>query len=707
MTPPTLMSAAVSLIVRIQMTENHMKNAAARAAELRSLIEHHRRLYYENDAPEISDHAFDALFEELKALEAQYPALDTPDSPTHRVGGTASEKFAKVPHAVRMGSLTDVFDFDALRAFVDSAKKELTEAGENDIRFTVEPKIDGLSVALTYESGRLTLGATRGDGEIGENVTGNIRTVRGIPHTVDRGIGTLTVRGEVYMPRESFEEQNRIREAEGEKLWANPRNAAAGSLRQLDSAVTAQRGLSIFVFNHQTGDLYADGQQCLTHSETIARMSELGFPVIRLLTVTGDADTIIEAIQKLGTERDSLPYDIDGAVIKVDSLRQRTILGEGTSTPKWAVAYKYPPEQKETKLLSITFQIGRTGVLTPNAELSPVRLAGTTVSRATLHNLDIIRERDLRIGDTVLVQKAGDIIPEIVGSVASRRDGSEMPLAVPTVCPSCGGKLIFDGWDESDEDSDGALGALRCISPACPAQLERRLIHFASKGAMAIDGMGPSIIRLLLSEGLIADAADLYSLTADQLAALPRLGEKSAENLIGAIAASKSAGAARLLFALGIRHTGEIASASIAAHFGGIRPLFDASAEDLCAIDDIGEITAAAVVEYFAQPATRDLFDRLEAAGVETAMEKAEELPQSFAGMTFVLTGTLPTLTRDEASEMIRLRGGKAAGSVSKKTSWVVAGESAGSKLDKANALGVPVIDEAAFLAMVQEGDKS
>ncbi|MBE6561164.1 MAG: NAD-dependent DNA ligase LigA [Ruminococcaceae bacterium] len=688
------------------MSDNHIKNAAARAAELRQLIEHHRRLYYENDAPEISDHAFDALFEELKALEAQYPALDTPDSPTHKVGGSASEKFAKVPHAVRMGSLTDVFDFDALRAFIESAKKELTEAGESDIRFTVEPKIDGLSVALTYENGRLILGATRGDGEIGENVTDNIRTVQGIPHTVDRGIGSLTVRGEVYMSRESFEEQNRIREAEGEKLWANPRNAAAGSLRQLDSAVTAQRGLSIFVFNHQTGDLYADGHPCLTHSETIARMGELGFPMIRLLAVTGDADEIISAIEKLGAERDYLPYDIDGAVIKVDSLRQRTILGEGTSTPKWAVAYKYPPEQKETKLLGITFQIGRTGVLTPNAELSPVRLAGTTVSRATLHNLDIIRERDLRIGDTVLVQKAGDIIPEIVGSVASRRDGSEMPLEVPTACPSCGGRLIFDGWDESDEDSDGALGALRCISPACPAQLERRLIHFASKGAMAIDGMGPSIVRLLLSEGLIADAADLYTLTADQLAALPRLGEKSAENLIGAIAASKTAGAARLLFALGIRHTGEIASASIAAHFGGIRPLFDAAADDLCAIDDIGEITAAAVVEYFAQPATRDLIDRLESAGVETSMEKAEELPQSFAGMTFVLTGTLPTLTRDEASEMIRIRGGKAAGSVSKKTTWVVAGENAGSKLDKANALGVPVIDEAAFLAMVQEGDK-
>ena len=694
------------------MMERNITNkteAAARIAELRAQIEHHRRLYYENDAPEISDHAFDALFEELKALEAQYPSLDTPDSPTHKVGGAASEKFAKVPHAVRMGSLTDVFDFSSLREFIASARAELTAAGEaeEEILFTVEPKIDGLSVALTYENGRLVLGATRGDGAVGENVTDNIRTIRAIPHSIDPGIGNLVVRGEVYMPRESFDALNREKEEAGERLWANPRNAAAGSLRQLDSAVTARRGLSIFVFNQQAGSLYPNGRTCVSHSESIRRIGELGFPAIRLLAVTGDAEEIVAAIERLGKERDSLPYDIDGAVVKIDSLRQRTILGEGTSTPKWAVAYKYPPEQKETKLLGITFQIGRTGVLTPNAELAPVRLAGTTVSRATLHNLDIIRERDLRVGDTVLVQKAGDIIPEIVGSVAARRDGSETPLVIPTHCPSCGEKLVFDGLEEEDEGAaETALGALRCVSPACPAQRERRLIHFASKGAMSIDGMGPSIVRLLLSEGLIADAADLYSLSAEALAALPRLGEKSAENLLAAIEASKSAGAARLLFALGIRHTGEIASASIVAHFGGIRPLFDVTVEELCAIDDIGEITAAAVVEFFALPETRTLIDRLEAAGVEiAAREPAQRIPQIFAGMTFVLTGTLPTLTRDEASEMIRLRGGKAAGSVSKKTSVVLAGDNAGSKLDKANALGIRVIDEAQFLAMIAKGD--
>ena len=686
-----------------------LNTAKARIEFLRREIEHHRKLYYENDAPEISDFAFDALFEELKALEAAYPSLDRPDSPSHRVGGSASDKFAEVKHVVQMGSLTDVFDFDALRAFVESAKQSLREAGEEEILFTVEPKIDGLSVSLTYEGGRLVLGATRGDGFVGENVTENIRTIRSIPALIDNA-SSLAVRGEVYMPRDVFFALNEKREAAGEKLMANPRNAAAGSLRQLDAAVTAERQLDIFVFNHQWGSLYSDGRDCTRHSETVARIGELGFPTIRLLAVTEDTEEILSAIEKLGRERDTLPYDIDGAVVKIDSLAQRKILGEGSSTPKWAVAYKYPPEQKETKLLGITFQIGRTGVLTPAAELDPVRLAGTTVSRATLHNLDIIRERDIRIGDTVIVQKAGDIIPEIVGSVAAKRNGSETPLAVPQVCPSCGGKLIFDRLDEEESDSatESAVGALRCIHPACPAQLERRLIHFASKGAMGIDGMGPRIVGLLLSEKLIADAADIYTLTKEQLAALPRLGEKSAENLLAAAEASKNAGAARLLYALGIRHTGEIASASIVNHFGSVDALFEATEEQLCEIEDIGSVTAAAVREFFALPETRDLIDRLKAAGVETALVKSEgEMPQIFAGKTFVLTGTLPTLSRDEASEMLRVRGGKASSSVSKKTDFVLAGEKAGSKLDKANALGVRVITEAEFLAMLEGGGEA
>ena len=686
-----------------------LNTAKARIDNLRREIEHHRKLYYENDAPEISDFAFDALFEELKALEAAYPSLDRPDSPTHRVGGSASEKFAEVKHTVQMGSLTDVFDFDALRAFVENARQTLQEAGETEILFTVEPKIDGLSVSLTYENGRLVMGATRGDGFVGENVTENIRTIRSIPAVIE-DTSPLVVRGEVYMPRDVFYTLNEKREAAGEKLMANPRNAAAGSLRQLDAAVTAERQLDIFVFNHQWGSLYSDGRDCTRHSETVARIGELGFPVIRLLAVTGDTEEILSAIENLGRERDSLPYDIDGAVIKIDSLAQRKILGEGSSTPKWAVAYKYPPEQKETKLLGITFQIGRTGVLTPAAELAPVRLAGTTVSRATLHNLDIIRERDIRIGDTVIVQKAGDIIPEIVCSVASKRSGSETPLAVPQVCPSCGGKLIFDRLDEEESDSatEGAVGALRCIHPACPAQLERRLIHFASKGAMGIDGMGPRIVGLLLSENLITDPADIYTLTKERLAALPRLGEKSAENLIAAIESSREAGAARLLYALGIRHTGEIASASIVNHFGSVEALFDATEEQLCEIADIGAVTAAAVREYFALPETRDLIDRLQAAGVKTALSKSGEvLPRIFEGKTFVLTGTLPTLSRDEASEMIRLRGGKASSSVSKKTDFVLAGEKAGSKLDKANALGVRIITEAEFLSMLEGGGEA
>ena len=683
-----------------------INTARERVAYLREQIEHHRKLYYENDAPEISDFAFDALFEELKSLETRYPELDRPDSPSHRVGGSASEKFAEVKHVVQMGSLTDVFDFDALRAFIEGAKQALREAGETEIFFTVEPKIDGLSVSLTYENGRLVMGATRGDGMVGENVTENIRTIRSIPGTIDC-TSPLVVRGEVYMPRGVFYKLNEKREAAGEKLLANPRNAAAGSLRQLDAAVTAERQLDVFVFNHQWGSLYSDGADCTRHSETVARIGELGFPTIRLLTVTEDTEEILAAIENLGRERDSLPYDIDGAVVKIDSLAQRKILGEGSSTPKWAVAYKYPPEQKETKLLDVTFQIGRTGVLTPAAKLAPVRLAGTTVSRATLHNLDIIRERDIRIGDTVIVQKAGDIIPEIVGSVGAKRDGSEKPLTVPEVCPSCGEKLIFDRLDEEESDSpaDTACGALRCINPACPAQLERRLIHFASKGAMGIDGMGPRIVGLLLSERLVAGPADIYTLTKEQLSALPRLGEKSAENLLASIAASKEAGAARLLYALGIRHTGEIASAAIVNHFGSIRALFEANEEQLCEIADIGGVTAAAVRAFFDLPETRDLIDRLEAAGVQTALvQSGDELPQIFSGKTFVLTGTLPTLSRDEASEMIRARGGKASSSVSKKTDFVLAGEKAGSKLDKANALGVTVITEADFLAMLEGG---
>jgi len=672
------------------------KNEVAERIEyLRRQIEHHRRLYYENDAPEISDFEFDALFEELKALEAASPELDSETSPTHKVGGSVSSKFTKVRHPVKMGSLTDVFSTEALLEFMEDCRRRLADEGETQVYFTLEPKIDGLSVGLTYKDGAFVLGATRGRGDEGEDVTENLRTVRGIPEKLTEALD-ITVRGEVYMPRATFEALNREREEAGERLHANPRNAAAGSLRQLDAAVTAKRGLEIFVFNYQTGDLYGDGHAPETHSETVRRMGELGFSVISEQVVTTDPHRIIDGVEELGRLRGSLPYDIDGAVVKIDSLSQREILGEGTSTPKWAVAYKYPPEEKETKLLDISVQVGRTGAMTPTAILEPVRLAGSTVSRATLHNIDIIREKDIRIGDTVVIRKAGDIIPEVARSILEKRDGTEVPFTFPETCPSCGGRLVFDG----DDDEDG-LGTLRCVSRSCPAQLERRLEHFASKGAMNIDGMGPAVVKMLLDAGLVRSAADIYSLTVEDIAALPRMGQKSAENLISAIENSKVAGGARLLFALGIRHTGIAAAEAVIGEFGGIEALFDATEEELCRVPDIGGITAAGIVEYFSDPATRELIDRLTAAGVVTGAPKTAPTDDSLAGLTFVLTGTLPTYTRDEAGEMIKARGGKVSSSVSKKTDYVVAGEAAGSKLTKAESLGVTVIDEAGLLRLL------
>jgi len=670
-------------------------NIQERIEYLRREIEHHRRLYYENDAPSISDFEFDAMFEELKQLEAENPELDRADSPTHKVGGAASEKFSKVRHAVKMGSLTDVFSTDALLAFLEDCREKLTSEGEGEVYFTLEPKIDGLSVALTYENGMLVQGATRGDGVEGEDVTENLRTVKGIPHTLTEPV-SVTVRGEVYMPRATFERLNAEREEAGEKLHANPRNAAAGSLRQLDAAVTAKRGLEIFVFNYQTGELYTDGHSPETHSETVRRMGELGFSVIAEQTVTTDPHAIVAAVEKLGECRSSLPYDIDGAVVKIDVLSQREILGEGTSTPKWAVAYKYPPEEKETRLLDIAVQVGRTGALTPLAILDPVKLAGSTVSKATLHNIDIIREKDIRIGDIVIIRKAGDIIPEVARPVKEKRTGREMEFSFPECCPSCGGRLVFDGEnDEADETEDSAeLGTIRCINPDCPAQLERRLAHFASKGAMNIDGMGPAAVKLMIDADLLHSAADIYYLNAEDIEKLPRMGKTSAKNLLGAIENSKRAGGARLLFAFGIRHTGIAAAEAVIGEFGTVEALFIATAEELQRVPDIGEITASAIVEFFAQPSTRELCDRLRAAGVDMGSAGAVPTDDSLAGLTFVLTGTLPTYTRDEAGEMIKARGGKVSSSVSKKTSYVVAGEAAGSKLTKAEELGVTVIDE-------------
>ena len=662
-----------------------MKALRARAEELRKELEYHSKQYYVYDNPVISDYEYDKLYYELVHLEEDYPELDDPASPTHRVGGKALDKFEKVTHTARMDSLSAGFSYAELGDFIHRVHEILPDAP-----FSVEPKIDGLSVSLRYVGGVLTQGATRGDGITGEDVTSNIKTVFDIPLTLPEPLD-LVVRGEVYMPRAVFERLNAKREAEGTALLANPRNAAAGSLRQLAPNVTARRALSIFVFNFQEGSLYLDGRAPETHTETLNRLAELGFTTLQETAVCISYAAIVAHIEALGQKRDDLAYDIDGVVIKLDRLTDRTRMGEGTNTPKWAVAYKFPPEQKITKLESVTVAVGRTGVLTPTANLAPVRLAGTTVSRATLHNLDFIRERDIHLGDYVTVQKAGDIIPEVVCAHPEKRDGTEVPFEMPTVCPSCG-EPVFREEGEA---------AVRCTNASCPAQLSRGIEHFASKDAMDIDGLGPQIVEALIRADLIRDPADLYALTAEQVANLERMGDKSAKNLMDAIEKSKQAGLERLLFALGIRNIGAVAAAALAARFGTLEAAMDATVEDLCAIPDFGEITALCVVNYFSHEPNRALCRRLMEMGVETK-STAAPTGDRYAGKTFVLTGTLPTLTRDDASAMIKAQGGKVTGSVSKKTDYVVAGEAAGSKLTKANDLGITVIDEATLLEMLK-----
>ena len=662
--------------------------AVKRIKELTEIIEYNSRLYYEKDAPEISDYEYDALFRELGDLETEYPDLASPTSPTKRVGGRALDKFEKFTHSVRMGSLTDVFSYDELRDFTDRISATLGDC----VEYSVEPKIDGLSVSLIYENGVFVRGATRGDGITGEDVTENLRTIKDIPLKLSEPIPYLNVRGEVYMSRAVFSELNEIREAEGLALFANPRNAAAGSLRQLDPKIAASRRLSIFIFNLQEGSLYMDGHPCKTHSESLLRLSQLGFSVLPDWRVLAGFDAVSGHVRYLGDARAELSFDMDGAVIKVNDLESRVTVGEGTSTPKWAVAYKYPPEEKRTKLLSVDIQVGRTGVLTPTANLAPVRLAGTTVSRATLHNANYIKEKDIRIGDTVIVRKAGEIIPEILESIKELRDGTECEFKMPDTCPSCGHPTV------RDECGDGA--AIRCVYPGCPAQNARGIVHFASKAAMNIDGLGPQVVELLLANGKISDVADLYTLTVEDIEPLERMGRKSAENLVNAIEDSKSRGLERLLFALGVRGVGEVAAEAIAQKLQTLDNCFGAGYDDFVAVEDIGEITATALVEFFADEGTRALCDRLVALGV-SPNAKSEPKLDTLAGLTFVLTGTLPTMSRDEASALIKKNGGKVSSSVSKKTSYVVAGEEAGSKLTKANELGVKVINEAQLLEMI------
>ncbi len=653
------------------------ENAEKLMRDLEKEISYHSRLYYIYDRPEISDFDYDMMFRRLQELEEEYPELKSPNSPTLRVGGDPLTAFESVEHAVPMGSLTDVFNYDELDAFISKAEAAVGK----DAYFSAEPKIDGLSVALTYEKGRFVRGATRGNGTVGEDVTENLRTVSGVPLMLNEPLD-ITVRGEVYMSRASFEGQNRRRAEKGEALMANPRNAAAGSLRQLDSKVTASRGLDIFVFNLQAGSLYADGRTCDSHTEILDRLEELGFTVLRRRERIKGAENIRRYVEELGEARTELEYDTDGAVIKLDSLELRRKMGEGTTTPNWAVAFKYPPEEKEAKLIDIVVQVGRTGVLTPNAILAPVRLAGTTVSRATLHNADFIAERDIRIGDTVIVRKAGEIIPEIVKSLSGKREGNEIPYVMPDVCPSCGEPTV------RDEEA-----AVRCKNPDCPAQRARQIEHFATKAAMDIEGLGPRVVELLLKEERIRDAADLYALKAEDVSDLPGFGKKSAEKLIAAIEASKGAGLERLLYALGIRQVGEVAAASIAKKAGGLFRMFEMTRGELCEIEDIGEITADNIVSYFATDHARVRAERFRDAGL-LLEAKQKPVADTLAGKIIVITGTLPTMSRDEAKKLITAHGGKASSSVSKKTDYLLCGEDAGSKLADAQRLGTKIITE-------------
>ena len=658
-----------------------LEQARKRVAELREVIERNNRLYYMDNAPELEDFEYDALTRELKALEAQYPALVTPDSPTQHVNEAASSKFSKVAHTVKMESLQDAFSYDELRDF----DARVREAGIAP-RYVVEAKIDGLSVSLEYENGRLVRGSTRGDGLVGEDVTENIATMKDIPHVLPDAPEFLEVRGEVYMPHQAFFALKEQQELEEKTPFKNPRNAAAGSLRQKDARITASRGLSIFVFNLQQ----VRGRSFSYHSETLDYLKSLGFPVSPRYSVFYSIEDAIREIEAIGAGRGSLAFDIDGAVIKVDDLAARETLGSTNKFPRWAIAFKYPPEVKETVLREVEVSVGRTGVLTPTAVFDPVFLAGTSVSRASLHNADIIRTLGIRIGDTIQVRKAGDIIPEVIG--VTRHAAGAPDYEMPATCPSCGAPVTHLEGE----------AALRCVNPECPAQSLRNLIHFASRNAMAIDGLGEAVAIQLTDRGLVHTVADLYTLRQEDLLQLDKFKQKSANNLLAAIENSKQNNLDKLVFGLGIRNIGDKAAAQLAEHFGSMQALAAASAEEFAAIDGIGAIMAESVTEFFAKAGTVDLLARLRAAGVNMDWH-GEKKGTALAGMTIVVTGTLPTLSRQEAEALIARNGGKASGSVSKKTAYVLAGEAAGSKLTKARSLGVPVIDEAAFLRMIDQ----
>ncbi|MCQ2419849.1 MAG: NAD-dependent DNA ligase LigA [Clostridia bacterium] len=654
-------------------------DAKERIEKLSKELEQHNYNYYVLDTPTISDFEYDHMLRELEDLEKEYPQFAQPNSPTKRVGGEALSQFVKVQHAVPLESLQDVFSFEELREF--DARIRETEQPE----YTVEPKVDGLSVALEYVDGRFVRGATRGDGVIGEDVTENLKTIRSIPMTIEDAPARLIVRGEVFMPRASFEALNEAQEKAGKPLFANPRNAAAGSLRQLDPKIASQRKLDILIFNLQL----ADGVSFKTHSETLDYLRSKKFKVIDYKLCT-DMDTAEKLIDNLNETRYELSYDIDGAVMKMNDLSTRTRLGSTAKFPRWAVAFKYPPEVKSTVLQDIVVQVGRTGVLTPRAIVAPVHLAGTTVSAATLHNQDFISEKDIRIGDTVRIRKAGEIIPEILEVEFDKRPADTVPYRLPPRCPVCGAKV--------ERDEDGV--AMRCTGAECPAQLSRNLAHFVSREAMNIDGLGSAIIDVLIEKKMIANPADLYSLDYEAFAELDGQGKKSAENLRTAIENSKQNDLSKLLCAFGIRQVGAKAAKVLASHFGSLDAIAEADMEALLEVPDVGETTAQNILDWFADPQSKDLIARLRDAGVNFTAQKTVT-DMRFAGMTFVLTGALSLFTRDEATEKIESFGGKASGSVSKKTTYVVAGENAGSKLKKANELGIKVLSEQEFLEMI------
>ena len=663
--------------------------ASEEILKLRKQLEIWANKYYDEDNPEVSDYEYDMTMNKLKALEKEFPDLITKDSLTQKVGGHVKEGFAKVEHEVPLQSLQDIFSFDELEEFKERVYKVAKENGmkESDVKFVVETKIDGLSAALEYKEGKFVKGATRGNGLVGEDVTENLKTIKNIPMELSEPLN-ITVRGEVFIGKKEFEKMNEERELNEEKTFANARNAAAGSLRQLDARITKSRPLDIYIFNVQK----IEGKEFKSHFEELNYLKKLGFNVNPVLIPCNNIPEAIEAIKKIGNERENLTFGIDGAVIKVDDLKLREKMGTTSKVPRWAIAYKYPPEQKETKLKDIVCQVGRTGAITPMAILEPVRVAGSTISKTTLHNEDFIKEKDIRIGDTIVVQKAGDVIPEILEVKKEKRTGTEKVFKMPKVCPVCGAPVVREEGE----------AVSRCIGIECPAKLVRNIIHFVSRECMNIDGLGDKIIEQLIDKNLIRNIADIYYLTFDDIASLKKNGKKFAQNLVDAINNSKRNDLYRLIAALGIRHIGVKAAKTLAKKYKTMDNLMNASEESLAMTDDIGEISANSLYEFFKQEQTKDLINKLKEANVNMQMLEEEGTDNRFEGMTFVLTGALEKFTRKEASDLIEKHGGKTSSSVSKKTNYVLAGEDAGSKLTKAQNLGVEIITEEQFEKMIQ-----